>query len=62
MKLDGINEQTNQVGYPRGWVCPKCGLVWAPHVNFCGCANTTPQPWFPPPFPVNTWFTHYSVN
>lgn len=22
-----------------GWICPKCGKVWAPHVNFCDCGN-----------------------
>lgn len=21
--------------YPKGWVCPKCGAVWAPGVKEC---------------------------
>jgi len=21
--------------YPKGWVCPKCGAVWAPGVREC---------------------------
>ena len=21
--------------YPKGWVCPKCGAVWAPSVREC---------------------------
>lgn len=21
--------------YPRGWICPKCGAVWAPGVREC---------------------------
>ena len=28
----------------QGWVCPKCGSVWAPHVDGCyKCNNTTPN-------------------
>lgn len=28
----------------QGWVCPKCGSVWAPHVDGCHkCNNTTPN-------------------
>lgn len=26
-------------GGSYGWICPKCGKVWAPHVNFCDCGN-----------------------
>ena len=25
----------------QGWVCPKCGSVWAPHVDGCHKCNTT---------------------
>jgi hypothetical protein len=28
---------------PRGWLCPRCGRVWAPHVDFCDCKNSTKQ-------------------
>lgn len=21
--------------YPKGWICPKCGAVWAPGVREC---------------------------
>lgn len=23
---------------PRGWLCPRCGTVWAPDVDHCECA------------------------
>ena len=26
---------------PVGWVCPKCGRCWAPHVNGCSHCNTS---------------------
>lgn len=22
---------------PRGWLCPRCGTVWAPDVDHCEC-------------------------
>lgn len=24
---------------PVGWICPKCGRCWAPHVDSCNCHN-----------------------
>lgn len=45
-----------QCNYPSGWVCPKCGNVYAPFVAMCGAcaALTTINPWPPyyPPYPV----------
>lgn len=30
---------------PQGWVCPKCGSVWAPQVLSCvRCTPTTLSP------------------
>lgn len=26
-------------GGSYGWICPKCGKVWAPHIDFCDCGN-----------------------
>ena len=40
----GIGEDRSDPGsyhvYPKGWVCPKCGAVWAPGVR--QCAYCTP--------------------
>jgi hypothetical protein len=43
-----------------GWICPKCGRVYAPHVQECGVCNaailspvppwTNPYPWYPYPW------------
>lgn len=30
----------NVVGYPVGWVCPRCQKVNAPHVPSCDCKPT----------------------
>ena len=34
---------------PLGWICPRCGHVWAPDVRECTCApepeaDNEPQP------------------
>lgn len=31
---DGLDPSCHEV-YPKGWVCPKCGAVWAPGVREC---------------------------
>jgi uncharacterized OB-fold protein len=28
---------TQGLSGPMGWVCPRCGRVWAPWVAFCNC-------------------------
>lgn len=28
----------------QGWICPKCGRVWAPSVNECLCSVPDVQP------------------
>lgn len=40
----GLPSYPNQPEKPSyggsyGWICPKCGKVWAPHVNFCDCGG-----------------------
>jgi hypothetical protein len=37
-----------------GWVCPKCGRVWAPWVSTCNCGN------IPRPVPVVPTMPHPS--
>ena len=22
---------------PKGWICPRCNKVWAPHIDSCDC-------------------------
>lgn len=43
---------------PTGWVCPRCGKVWAPHVDQCrDCSSGYyPSP-YPPYYPYNPWWT-----
>lgn len=37
---------------PRGWMCPKCGQVWAPHVDRCYCRKGGAEiPWGGPFYP-----------
>jgi hypothetical protein len=24
---------------PQGWICPKCGKIWAPHIDECPQCN-----------------------
>lgn len=31
--------------YNEGWVCPKCGNVYAPHVTECLECNRNVSPW-----------------
>ena len=36
-----------------GWVCPKCGQVYAPWVQKCEpCAPVPAVPWYPRVYPV----------
>lgn len=35
---------------PTGWVCPKCGSVWAPTQNQCWTCTANPTPIEPPSF------------
>ena len=48
---------------PSGWICPKCGRVYAPWVKECEACNpvkvaptpepwTLPYPWYPYPWTV----------
>lgn len=47
----------------KGWICPKCGKVYAPHVDECSDCNNNwikpnPYPWTPEPspyVPTNPW-------
>ena len=36
----------------EGWICPRCGKVWAPWMPSCTCAGVTVplpnKPWIPP--------------
>jgi hypothetical protein len=41
--------------YSYGWICPRCGRVWAPGVQTCGCppptrTGTTIEWAYKPPF------------
>ena len=37
----------------EGWICPKCGQVWAPFINRCECS---PYPMtYPPDVPTVKW-------
>lgn len=31
--------QRPSYGGSYGWICPNCGKVWAPHIDFCDCGN-----------------------
>lgn len=43
----------------RGWICPRCGQVWAPWVAHCKCAGLVDfpnppirlRPIYEPPYP-----------
>ena len=32
-EVTGLMEST----IPTGWVCPRCQVVWAPHIDSCTC-------------------------
>jgi hypothetical protein len=44
-----------------GWICPRCGKVWAPDVKSCDCLTATiplpKDPFVPinPSVPYNPW-------
>jgi len=50
-------------GKTTGWICPKCGRVYGPHIAECAvCNNDSPQTIYPcypcvPFYPVNPNFT-----
>lgn len=57
MTTDNTN---NNGGF--GWVCPRCGSVWAPgHVGCGNCNNRVPMyPVYPTyPQPVYPWQPNY---
>ena len=31
---------TKSSGVQYGWICPRCGKVYSPNVNSCGCNST----------------------
>lgn len=31
-----------------GWECPRCGVVYAPHIHRCDCGRRS-MPTYPPP-------------
>ena len=47
----------------NGWICPKCGRVYAPWVDkcqYCGCSTIT---YTPPTCPCQWWCNHpYYTN
>ena len=43
---------------PKGWSCPKCARVWAPHIAACAACNdrqTIQAPQRPPYIGSPTW-------
>jgi len=45
------NNYPQHWGSQYGWICPKCGACYGPHVSECPRCN--------PPMPIITWKVHY---
>ena len=63
-----MKDETNYIptSNNNGWVCPRCGKVFAPTVNECFyCNDDWGSPWTPNPYPltpVSPWYTTNCCN
>ena len=63
-KQKEATDQLKQQYQHHGWVCPKCGKVWAPWVDSCHCGQCNTQyPLYPPhPLYPPFWPPYYDPS
>ena len=57
VETTGTKSNSSATGSDRGWICPRCGTVWAPWIRSCNCGGNWYPPYYWPP-----WWNDYRIT